>query len=75
MPDTTSSYRVVRLALHVPSNGGHLAPWSLVATGVRRGIPDARMLQTGVVPFAGPLPTEEEIWEALDRIVGGFLLA
>lgn len=74
MPDTISNYRLVRLTLHVPPVRPGLAHWSLTAIGVRRGIPDARPLQGGMVPLVGPLPTEEEIWEALDRVVGQYLL-
>lgn len=72
--DTISNYRIVRLTLHVPPLRPGLANWSLLAIGVRRGIPDARVLQTGAVPLVGPLPTEEDIWEAYDAVVARHLL-
>lgn len=69
MSDRISRYRVVRLALHVPPTGGDRAHWSLIATGVRNGIPSSVVLLDGMVPLPGPAPTLEEILEAIDSLV------
>lgn len=74
MPDRISNYRVVRLALHVPPTGGERAHWSLIATGVRGGIPSSTVLLDGVVPLQGPAPTTEEILEAIDSLVRANML-
>lgn len=68
MADRISQYRVVRLAIHVPPTGGATARWTLVATGVRRGIPHAAILLDGSVRLPGPAPTTEEILEAVHAI-------
>lgn len=65
MNDRISQYRVVRLAIHVPPTGGTTARWSLIAVGVRRGIPHAQILLDGSVRLPGPAPTTEEILEAV----------
>lgn len=72
--DNMSRYRVVRLALHVPMHAGALAPWSLVAVGVRRGVPSANILLDGRVRLAPRNPTTEEILEAIDSAVRGSML-
>lgn len=74
MPDTITTTRLVRLNLHVPSSERALCQWSLMAIATRRGIPDNRLLASGVVPLRGPDPTLEELWTAVDRVVGMHLL-
>lgn len=74
MNDRISRYRVVRLALHVPPTGGDRAHWSLIATGVRSGIPSSVILLDGTVRLQGPAPTTEEILEAIDSLVRGHML-
>ena len=69
MPDRSSRYRVVRLAVHVPPTNGDRANWSLIAVGVKRGVPSAQILLDGTVPLQGPAPSTEEILDALDSIV------
>lgn len=66
--DRVSTYRVVRLSIHVPHVEGATARWSLIATGVKRGIPSSQVLLDGTVPLPGPAPTTEEIVEAIDAI-------
>lgn len=67
--DRISRYRVVRLAIHVPAVSGSRAHWSLIATGVRGGIPTSVILSDGMVDLAAQNPTTEEIVEALDACV------
>jgi hypothetical protein len=64
--DRVSYYRVARLALHVPATQGALAPWSLIATGVKRGIPSSSIIVDGRVPCPAHNPTTEELLEAFD---------
>lgn len=68
--DRVSNYRVVRLAIHVPPTDGTMARWSLVAVGVRKGVPSASILLDGTVPLRGPRPPIHEIVEALEAVVG-----
>ncbi len=67
--DRISRYRVIRLAIHVPPTTGERANWSLVAVGVKRGVPSAQILLDGTVPLQGPAPTTAEILDALDSVV------
>jgi hypothetical protein len=69
MSDRISTYRVVRLSIHVPAVDGAWAPWSLIATGVRGGIPTSRILVDGRVHLAPRNPTTEEILEAFDAAI------
>ena len=68
MADRISKYRVIRLAIHVPPTDGDAARWSLVAVGVRGGIPTANILLDGSVRMSGPAPSTAEICEALAAI-------
>lgn len=68
MADRVSTYRVIRLAIHVPPTGGTDARWTLVAVGHRSGIPTANILLDGVVHLQGPAPTTQEIVEAIEAI-------
>lgn len=68
MPDRISSMRTVRLVLHVPQVNSPLAAWALHTVATRRGVPDLRVLQNGYVPLPSRLPTEAQIWEALQRV-------
>lgn len=69
MADRISTYRVARLALHIPVQQGSAAPWSLVAIGTRRGVPHASILVDGRVPCPAHNPTTEEILEAMDAAI------
>lgn len=75
MTDRISTYRVARLAIHVPHSADSWAPWSLVATGVRGGIPTAQILLDGRVRLAPQRPTTEELLEAFDSAIRGSMLA
>lgn len=66
MTDRISRYRTIRLVIHVPPSGHERAPWSLIATTVRAGVPSAQILLDGTVPLHGPRPGIEEIMDALD---------
>lgn len=68
MADRVSTYRVIRLAIHVPPTTGDVARWTLVAVGHRSGIPTANILLDGQVRLAGPAPTTQEIVECLAEI-------
>lgn len=72
--DRISTYRTVRLLLHVPANQHTLAHWALHATRTQRGVPFAQVLQSGLVPLPAVSPTEQDIWEGLDRIVSQYTL-
>ncbi len=74
MQDRITTARTVRLQLHVSQTSSPLAPWALSSISTRRGVPDARVLQLGYVPLTPMRPTEADIWEALDRIVGQYTL-
>ncbi len=74
MSDRISRYRYARLTLHVPPARSPLAHWSLSSVAVSRGIPDLRVLQLGVVPLRPINPSEQEVWEALSRVVGEYTL-
>jgi hypothetical protein len=74
MNDRISRYRVVRLAIHVPAVDGSRAHWSLIATGVKGGIPSSTILSDGTVALAARNPTTEEIIEALDACVRQMML-
>lgn len=74
MNDRISSYRVARLAIHVPQVSGDRAPWSLIATGVKRGIPTTNILLDGVVRLAPRNPTTEELLEAFDSAIRSSML-
>lgn len=70
MPDRISRYRQVRLIIDVPHADGRLAHWSLMGIHVRRGIPDSRLIASGVVPLSGPTPSVQQVYDALDSVVG-----
>jgi len=74
MHDRISYYRVARLAVHVPFTPGASAPWSLIAVGVKRGVPSANILVDGTVPLAARNPTTEEILEAMDAAIRSAML-
>jgi len=67
--DRISTYRVARLALHIPVQAGSLAPFSVVAIGTRRGVPHASILVDGRVACPPHNPTTEEILEAMDAAI------
>lgn len=69
MTDRISTYRVARLAIHVPQVADSWANWSLVATGVRGGIPTAKILLDGRVRLPPRNPTTEELLEAFDSAI------
>lgn len=75
MADRITRCRTVRLVLHVPIANAGLANWSLMAVDTKKGVPSGRLLHRGIVPLRGGSPTEAEVWEALDRIVGAHVLA
>lgn len=66
--------RTVRLIVHVPPTGGHLAHWCLIAESHSGRVPTAHIVERGLVPLPGPNPAEHEVWEALDRIVSAHVL-
>lgn len=74
MNDRVSRYRVVRFNLYPPVEAGGHYRWAMLAIGVRRGVPDSRILLDGVVPGGQPLPTLEEILEAFDSAIRGSML-
>lgn len=74
MPDRISTYRVARLAIHVPQTDGALARWSLIATGFRAGVPSSNILLDGSVRLAPRNPTTEELLEAFDSAIRGSML-
>jgi hypothetical protein len=70
MSDRISSYQSVRLVVHVPQTGSRLAPWSLTAVVVKKGVPRAVVLDRGLIPLEGPSPSHQAIVRALDGVVG-----
>jgi len=72
--DRTSTFRTARLVLHVPKGQGALAAWALHVVDTRRGVPYAAVLQQGWVACPAVRPTEVDLWEALDRVVGQYTL-
>lgn len=66
--------RTVRLVLHVPQVRSPLAGWALHTVATVKGIPDTRVLQNGYVPLRPLRPSEQEIWEALSRVVDQYAI-
>lgn len=75
MNDRISRYRVARLSLFPPQGGTGAAPYALVASTIRNGIPHAQILVDGRLPNLSPFPTTEELLEAMDAAIRQHMLA
>lgn len=60
MPDRTSNYRQIRLTINVGEVSGVLT-WQVTAIGVRRGIPTASVIDSGLVRGPYDVSTQEGI--------------
>lgn len=66
MSDRMSRFRVARFSIFPPMNTGGNARYALVASTIRRGVPNAQILVDGVLPDAPTHPTTEELLELFD---------
>lgn len=66
MNDQISFYRVGRLSLFPPAVDGGNARYAVLATRVRRGIPNSQILVDGVLPSAPASPTTDELLALFD---------
>lgn len=74
MPDRQSRFRVARLSLYPPQVGTGAAPYALIASTIRRGVPDAHILVEGRVMGVPARPTTEELLEAFDSAIRQHML-
>lgn len=69
MVDRISNFRVVRLAIHLPSSAEGEAHWTLTPLTVKNGVPNGTTTHRGVLSGMGPSPSVDQIADALERIV------
>lgn len=72
--DTISRYRVARLSVFPPQVAGGNARYSVIASTIKRGIPNAQILADGVLLGVPCFPTTEEVLEAMDAAVRQHML-
>lgn len=72
--DRISRYRVARLSVFPPQAAGGHARYALVASTIRRGVPNAQILLDGVLPGLATYPTTEELLEGMDTIIRSHML-
>jgi hypothetical protein len=74
MPDRISRFRVARLSLYPPHEGNRSAPYALIASTIKNGIPSAQILVDGRLPALSANPTTEEILEGMDAAIRQHML-
>ncbi len=74
MHDRISRYRVARLSLYPPSRDGGNWRYAIVASTIKRGIPDARIIADGIMSGGKASPTAEEVIEAMDAALRQWML-
>jgi len=72
--DHISRFRVARLSLYPPHVGTGAAPYALIASVIKGGIPSTRILADGRLPALSSAPTTEEILEAMDAAIRQHML-
>lgn len=74
MPDTISSYRQVRLVINLANVENGRTYWSLHFVGVYKGVPRSKVVLDGYVAEMDPMPTVEEVLEAIAAVASQSML-